>query len=212
MNRIKIDKENWERREIFDFFSYASNPFYMVTFKQDVTNLYRYTKENIISFYYALVYLCTEAINKVEAFSYTVEDGEVYKIDGRNPSFTDLKKGSELFHIVTMEQGKDIREFCREAALKSAAQQNFISMEEEKENLIYFSCAPWIALTALTNERDLNAPDAKDNSSPHIAWGKYEDMDGRKILHISLEINHRFIDGIHIGKFHQVLSELIDEL
>lgn len=47
----------------------------MVTFKQDVTNLYRYAKEKGISFYYALVYLCTEAVNSVEAFSYTVENG-----------------------------------------------------------------------------------------------------------------------------------------
>lgn len=106
MNRTKIDKKNWERREIFDFFSSVSNPFYMVTFKQDVTNLYNYTKNHGISFYYGLVYLCTKAINDVDAFSYVTERDEIFHLKERLPSFTDLKKGSELFHIVTMDEGE----------------------------------------------------------------------------------------------------------
>lgn len=212
MNRVKIDRESWERREIFDFFSGSSDPFYMVTFKQDVTNLYRYVKEKKISFYYALVYLCTEALNSVEAFSYMVEAGQVYKLDKRIPSFTDLKKGKETFHIVTMDNGGDLDGFCRRAAEKSAAQECFISFEDEGENLIYFSCAPWFEMTALTNEKYLDGEGAKDNSIPHIAWGKYADEGERKLLHISVEVNHRFIDGIHIGRFHQKLADLIAAL
>lgn len=172
MNRTKIDKKNWERREIFDFFSSVSNPFYMVTFKQDVTNLYNYAKNHGISFYYGLVYLCTKAINDVDAFSYV----------------------------------------SQRATVKSSNQEEFICYEDEKEDLIYFSCVPWIKMTALTNERDLASPKAKDDVIPHIAWGRYENVDGRKVLHISIEVNHRFIDGIHIGKFHQKLTELIDAL
>ena len=41
MDRI-IDKAAWPRREIFDFFSGISNPFYAVTFRQDVTALRNY--------------------------------------------------------------------------------------------------------------------------------------------------------------------------
>ena len=184
----------------------------MVTFKQDVTNLYRYAKEKGISFYYALVYLCTEAVNSVEAFSYTVENGEIYRLDKRIPSFTDLKKGKETFHIVTMDLGGGLDEFCRRAVEKSAAQKCFICEDEEGEELIYFSCAPWFEMTALTNEKYLDGQGAKDNSIPHIAWGKYADEGGRKILHISVEVNHRFIDGIYIGKFHQNLAGLIEAL
>lgn len=212
MKKIKINRENWERREIFDFFSGSSDPFYMVTFKQDVTNLYRYAKEKGISFYYALVYLCTEAVNSVDAFSYAVENGEVYKLEKRIPSFTDLKKGSEAFHIVTMDSGCCLDDFCRNAAEKSAAQESFICFDEEGEELIYFSCAPWFEMTALTNEKYLDGDGAKDNSIPHIAWGKYSDDGSRKVLHISVEVNHRFIDGIHIGKFHQKLADLIAAL
>ena len=63
-------------------------------------------------------------------------------------------------------------------------------------------------VTGLTNERNLDPDDA----IPRIAWGKYIDIDGRKHLHISLEVNHRFIDGVHIGKFNEALCRLIEAL
>ena len=65
---------------------------------------------------------------------------------------------------------------------------------------------------ALTNERDLTAPGARDDSVPHIAWGKYTEKGGRLTLGISIEVNHRLIDGLHIGRFAEELTRLIDEL
>ena len=47
----KIEKTEWTRREIFDFFSGVSNPFYAVTFRQDVTELRRFCEQHKISFY-----------------------------------------------------------------------------------------------------------------------------------------------------------------
>ena len=88
----KIDTERWERRELYDFFSGMSQPFYSVTFQVDVTELYQYVKQKGLSFYYALVWLCTKAANRVENFRYTVREKDVWLLDERIPSFTDLKK------------------------------------------------------------------------------------------------------------------------
>ena len=203
-----IDMSSCPRKEVFDFFSPMSQPFFSVTFRQDVTNLYRFVKENGISFYYALTYLCTQAINQVEAFCYLLKDGQLYLSEGRSPSFTDLHPGSDQFHIVTMSCGSDIISFCRAAKEQSAAQSVFIDISSEADDLIYISCLPWVELTALTNERDFD----RDDSIPRLAWGKYAEENGRKVLHISIELNHRFTDGIHVGKFHQRLTELIEAL
>ena len=204
----KIDPNTWPRRDIFDFFSKISNPFYSVTFNVDVTEAYAYAKRSGLSFYYALVYLVTRAINSVEAFRYALVDGELVLLDERSPSFTDLKKGSESFHIVTMPCKGDIAEFCFDAKRRSAGQTTFLSTDKEGVDLIYFSCLPWIELTALTNERDFDPDDA----IPRVSWGKFHERDGRKILGMSLELNHRFTDGVHIGKFAEVLEKLISEL
>lgn len=203
-----IDMNTWPRREIYDFFSPISNPFYSVTFTLDVTNLYRYVKERELSFYYALVYLCTRAVNRVEAFLYTIEDGKVRMYDKRQPSFTDLEKGSELFRMVFVPCEGSLDEFCRAAKAKSESQHFFFDPTAETNDLIYFSCLPWMDVTGLTNERNLDPDDA----IPRIAWGKYIDIDGRKQLHISLEINHRLIDGVHLGRFNEELCRLIEAL
>jgi len=90
-----VDRAAWPRRELFDFFSPMSQPFFSVTFRQDVTRLYQFTKENRLSFYHSLVYLCTRAVNGVEAFRYALRGEDLVLFDRRNPSFTDRKPGAE---------------------------------------------------------------------------------------------------------------------
>ncbi|MGN0986080.1 MAG: CatA-like O-acetyltransferase [Candidatus Enterenecus sp.] len=203
-----IDLDHWPRRAQFEHFSSLSDPFYNVTFTQDVTGLYRYVKAHGLSFYYSLVYLATRAVNEVEAFRCDIQDGRVVLLDERAPSFTDLKPGSDAFHIVTMPCRGTMAEFCAEARRRSAEQDCFLNQAAESRSLIYFSCLPWVELTALTNE-GLTDP---DDSIPRIAWGKYRDEGGRKTLGLSLELNHRFVDGVHIGKFAAALTRMINEL
>lgn len=204
----KIDFAQWARKPLFDFFSAMSQPFYSVTLTLDVTQLYRYTHRQSLSFYYSLVYLCTQALNRVEAFRYILREGELYLLESRTPSFTDLHPGAETFHIVTMPCAGSIEDFCRAARKKSMAQTTFLDQSAETDDLIYFSCVPWFDATAITNERDFDPND----SIPRITWGGYFERDGRKELHLSLELNHRFTDGLHIGRFYKELTGLIAAL
>lgn len=204
-----IEYDTWPRRELFEFFSGVSQPFYSVSFRVDVTRLYDYVKPRGLSFYYGLVYLATKALNRVENFRLSIENGVPMLLEERVPSFTDMKKGTDSFYIVTMPRsGEDLDGFCRAAAEKSRMQEAFIDSASETGELIYFSCLPWVDLTALTNERDFD----RDDSVPRVAWGKYIEQDGRKTLGMSLEVNHRLIDGVHIGRFARELERLIGEL
>ncbi len=202
-----VDRASWPRREAFEFFSQMSQPFFSVTFKQDVTRLYQYAKENRISFYDSLVYLCTQAINQVEPFRYAIQGEDLILFDRRVPSFTDLKPGSNQFHIVTLPCEGSVQDFCAAAKAKSAAQTTFLDQEDSLD-LIYFTCLPWVELTALTNERNFDPDDAV----PRIAWGKCTQEGERKVLHISLELNHRFVDGLHVGRFYEELTKLMEAL
>ena len=221
----KVDRTHWERAELFEFFSAVSHPFYSVTFRVDVTNLYRYVKERHLSFYYAMGYLVTDAVNSVKNFRYAIRDGGVWLLDERIPSLTDLKPGSEQFHIVTLPKVGGIAEFCASAQTRSAAQKTLLDQDEENDNLIYISCTPGFDLTGCTNERQpgrhvpvriqfhFNERDFdRDDNSPRITWGRYGEENGRKKLGMSVEVNHRFIDGLHLGKFYEKLQADIDAL
>ena len=125
------------------------------------------------------------------------------------PSFTDLKPGSTLFHIVTLEAGEDLGDFCRRARAQSESQTEFLTAGPwEPDQEVYFTCLPWFPLTALTNERDGNPSD----TIPRVSWGRWEEADGRTVLHLSLELNHRLLDGVHVGQFYTALNEFLTAL
>lgn len=208
----ELDYKNWKRREVYEYFSKISNPFYMTTFKQDVTNLYDYAKSHNLSFYNSMIWACSQAINLTDAFLITMRNGKFFILNQRNPSFTNLKSGDENFFIVTLNHNQNIKEFCKEASELSKNQQNFINEQKESDALIYFSCLPWIELTALTNARDLSCENSLNDNIPRISWGKFIEENGKKKLGISLEVNHRFIDGFHIGQFALNLEKIITNL
>lgn len=203
-----ISFQDWPRRELFDFFSGMPDPFFSVTFPIDVTNVKRYARTHGLSFYYMMVWLCSKAIDQVDAFHYTLRNGALFRLENRWPSFTDMKPGSELFHIVTMPAGDDPEAFCRTAKKKSLAQTAFLNTEVEGDWLFFVSSLPWLPLTSLKNEGTSN----RDDSIPRLAWGQYIEENGRLTVGMSVEVNHRFADGVHVGQFYQALCKLIDNL
>lgn len=203
-----IDRAAWPREEHYRFFEPMSNPIFALTFPVDVTALRGYIKEKHLSFYTSLVFLVTKAMEDTQAFRLRDRKGTIVCHDRLVPSFTDLKPGSELFHIVTLEAGDDLADFCRRAKEKSAAQTCFIDEEKWGDELIYFTCLPWFPITGALNERDNDPCDA----IPRVVWGKWEEKDGRTMLNISLEANHRLVDGVNVGQFYAALHKRIAAL
>ena len=64
----EIDLEAWARKEHYAFFAPMSHPFYSLTFPVDVTALRRRCKQEGLSFYSAMVFGVTKAMEGVEAF------------------------------------------------------------------------------------------------------------------------------------------------
>lgn len=197
-----IDRATWPREGHYRFFAPMSHPFYALTFPVDVTALRGYVKAHGLSFYAALVFLVTKAMEDVEEFRLRDRNGVIVRHDALVPSFTDLRPGSDLFHIVTLEAGDDVEEFCRRAKAASAAQTEFVNDAPWGDRMIYFTCLPWFPLTALTNERDADPSD----TIPRVSWGRWEERDGRTVLNLSLELNHRLLDGVHVGQFYAALN------
>ena len=98
--------------------------------------------------------------------------------------------------------------FCAEAAKRRDSQREFMKAAEEASDLLFISCLPWVEITGLTNPRDFD----QDDSVPRVVWGKYVKKDERVILHIAVEVNHRLIDGVHIGRFAEALTRRIQAL
>ena len=207
LGRRSIDLTTWSRREQYALFSHSANPQYSVAFPLDVTPVYQYGKARNLSFYYAMIWLCTRAANAVPALRTSFDRGEPVLLDRRVPSFIELQKGSDALKIVTMELEPTMDAFCAVAKARSEGQSALFGAEE-RDDALYISCLPWVPFTALTNESSGD----RDDAFPRVAWGKYLEQNGRKVLTVSLEVNHRLVDGYHIGQFYEAFCREIEKL
>lgn len=206
-----VDFSTWPRRAHYNFFKDMSWPFYALTFPVEVTGLRAWAKERELSFYYSMVWAVTRAMENTPSFLYKDRGAEgIVKHGALVPSFTDLTPGSELFHITTVDLGEDMADFARRARALSRAQAEFLNDGPwEPDSLVYFTCLPWFPISALTNERDADPAD----SIPRVSWGKWrEGPGGSLLLDLSLELNHRLLDGADVGKFHAALTAILNAL
>ena len=208
----KIELATWAHKDTYLAYAGMDHPFYTVTFRLDVTGAYQAARRREVSFYYLMVWACTKALNQIEAFRVVKRGEELYLLPQRSPSFTDLRPGEEAYYIVTLPPREDPLDFCQAAQKQSQEQSCFVEEEKEGDDLIYFSCLPWLDLTAFTSARDLSTPAALDDNIPRITWGRYQEEGGRKKLGLCVEANHRFIDGFHIGLFARKLEEILQAL
>ncbi|MHB1483074.1 MAG: CatA-like O-acetyltransferase [Saccharofermentanales bacterium] len=203
-----IDLNDWDRTTLYLFFKRMDFPQYNICTNIDITNFYKKTKEQGISFYYAMVYAAMNALNQVENFKYRIHGDQVVLYDTIHPSFTDMSKGSEMFKMVNVDMKDSITEFVENASKKSKEQTDFISPEEEKrDDMAYITCLPWVTFTQLTHTMSLN----KEDAVPRLSWGKYFDADGKRLLPFSVQAHHSFVDGIHIGRYIDALQKYLDE-
>lgn len=204
-----INFDTWKRKNHYKFFEKVDNPQFNICANIDVTNFLKFVKENKLSFYYSMIYASTYVMNEIQDFRYKIRDGEVIFHDKLKPSFTDMSPGEDLFKIVTLDLGDDIVEFSHNAKKVSSNQKEyFVQTDFEQDELIYFSCIPWISFTSISNEIIMN----KEDSIPRISFGKYFSEGDSILLPYSIQVNHMLLDGVHVGKYMERLQQFINEL
>ena len=114
-----------------------------------------------------------------------------------------------MFRILSLPAGNTIADFSQRTNALNAAQKTLLDPNmESRDDLIYFSCLPWLPVLSLTNERHVDP----DDCIPRVGWGNYQMQNGRLILPICLEVNHKTVDGLHIGRLYEYLQNTIDNL
>lgn len=204
-----IDMDSWPRKDHFALFHSMELPQFNLSFHLDATHFLSYVREQGISFYYAMCFAATQTANEMESFRYRIRKDQVILHDRVHPSFTVLQPGEDLFKIVTMDMGDDLIAFAKEAAERVESQTDFLQTQaEQRDDLIYITCIPWVSFTQITHPTALS----RDDSIPRISWGKYFQQDGKVLLPFSVQANHSLMDGSHAGRYAEKLQCYMDQL
>ena len=200
----------WKRKEHFEFFYRMDYPQYNICMNLDITNFLKFVKKNNISFYYAFIFAATYVVNNNIDFRYRIKDGKVVLHDLIHPSFTDMTKNDELFKMVTVEMKNNIIEFSEYAKKESENQKDYFCFDKlvGRDDLIYYTCIPWISFTHLSHTITIN----RNDSVPKISWGKYFFDKEKILLPFSVQVHHALMDGMQVGKYVNELQEYLDSL
>ncbi len=202
MKEININE--WERKSHYEFFSRMDYPHFNICFDISITGFLAYTKAKDLSFYYSMIYLATLSANQIEAFRYRKRNDKIVLHEKIHPSFTDMNRGEELFRIVTVPFEENLENFVLNAKEKSISQKEYFIQNDfsGRDDFIYITSIPWISFTHISHTI---SPDRND-SVPRISWGRYYNSGKEVMLPFSVQVNHCFADGIHVGKYKDILE------
>ncbi|MGN7986565.1 CatA-like O-acetyltransferase [Pedobacter sp. 22226] len=204
----KIDINTWIRKDHFKFFSAFEEPFFGVTVDVDCTATYEEAKENNISFFLLYLHKSLVAVNSVEPFSYRIIDGEVWKYDKVNAAAT-INRPNGTFGFGYMDFCEDFETFKTEAhkEIEKVQATTGLIPSSSGENVIHYSALPWLNFTSLSHARNYSHQD----SCPKISFGKVREENGRKIMPVSIHVNHALMDGYHVAQFVDAYQDLLNK-
>lgn len=202
-----IDESKWERAMHCMIFRNCCEPMFCVTFEVDITHFLDKIRKNGLSFTLAMVYAVCKCGNDIENFRYRFLDGKVVLYDRIDTSFTYLNKETELFKVVSVPMVDGLKEYVK-LAEKTAHEQREYFTAPPANNIFQCSAIPWVTYTHISHTISGN----KENASPLFDWGKYYEKDGRFLMPLSVQAHHSFVDGLHIGRFAEIIQRFLNEL
>ena len=202
-----IDVETWPRKDAYRLFSRGYLPYFSVTTPLDVTELRRFTKKEGLSFYRAMVYIVSRAMNELEPFRLRIRKDGIAVCETVSPSYTTAGRDG-AFGISDVEYlpGETMADFCRRALEKEAGQrEQMVVQDDVRDDLIFISSVPWFVTTSVLQEQ----PTDPDDSFPRVLWDRIHEEKGRLLVNFTVQLNHRLLDGSHVRDLLLRMEELM---
>lgn len=205
-----IDIATWDRREHFAFFRRVDLPFYNVNANVDATGLKAWAGKEGVSLTSLLLHATMRAVNRVDNFRYRLRGETVVLHERVHPCFSHMRPGEELFRMSRVDFVDDPREFAASvrAAVESSSSWFDLESIAGRDDLVFLSPMPWFSFTGVDHTLSLRREDA----IPRITWGRIFEDRGRELLPFNVQVNHVFVDGLHVARLLEGLGSGIREL
>jgi chloramphenicol O-acetyltransferase type A len=205
----KLDIDSWPRKTTYEFFKDYEDPFFNFAAAIDVSAIYRFCKENALSFSLTALHSTLIAANEIREFRIRLMDGELVVFDRIHATQTILND-DETFSFAYFEMQDDVYEFNRSgrAAMEKYKALKTFDVESDRKDLIYYSVIPWVSFTSFKHASRLD----KTQTVPRIVFGKMFEQGDRRLMPLSVEANHTIMDGFHVGKFFNRFQEIVNSL
>jgi len=203
----KLDLDKWPRKQHFEFFNQFEEPYFGVTVNVDVTLAFEHAKAAGVSLFIYYLYQSLGAANMIEPFRYRVEDGEVMVYDAVHASAT-INRPNGTFGFSYINYDESFHAFLEGAEQEISRVQSTSDLmpSASGQNVIHYSTLPWINFTGISHARMFSYKE----SVPKISFGRITDVEGQKIMAMSVHVHHALMDGVHVGQYIQRFQDLLN--
>lgn len=205
----RIDYQNWDRREIFEY--YRGTCMY-VTMHLDITAFHTQVRQAGLRFYPAIIHRIATVINSHADYRHGLDnEAHVGIWETVHPLYTVPRKDDpRLFSMAVTPYQESFPLFY----------QSFLESYEKAEACGRLFADPTIPPNVMGISAMSNLPfssfafgDAqpKPDLIPFVVLGKYTQESGRTILPICGEFAHALNDGYHIEAFFRLLGQVLQQ-
>lgn len=207
-----LDLNSYYRKGVYDHFTKDCKCSTSITARVDVTALYDYSKAKGTKFYINFLYLLTKVLNSRDdykmVYRYQTQDLLVYnKI---NPIHYVFHKDTETCTPVYSEYFENYELFYKNITsdIEKVKQNRAYNLQYDAHpNWFDASYISWLSYDSL----NLELPDGYFHFLPIINWGRFRIENDRKMMPLTIRLNHAVADGYHISKVYLLLDEAIKE-
>jgi chloramphenicol O-acetyltransferase type A len=205
-----IDIDTWDRKEYFNQYVGTDFPYINVGANLDITNLLAFCRKRDLPSYLTMVFCAHHVALQIKNFKYRIKDGRPILNEIIHASFTHLPRGRDLFVNVTPEFTDEMLGFLKNAREAIVRQGTDLGLRflRGRFDVIGYSAIPWIQYTHFIRSIAKMGVD----SNPKVTWGKYFKQEDRVLMPFSVQVHHGLMDGLHVGRYFEMLQRHIDEL
>lgn len=185
------------------------NPNWSVTVELDCTRVYLAAKRTRTSFFLLCLHASLKAANEVEAFRYRISDIDQVVIHDVVNASTTVDRANGTFGFGYIDYAESFAEFEEQGRVELENVRNGTGLVDSngRNNLIYYSALPWLNFSSLTHASNGD----ERNGIPKITFGKLLEEKKKRVMPVSIQVNHALVDGLHVGKFVQRFQEILDD-
>ncbi|MBT8273694.1 MAG: chloramphenicol acetyltransferase, partial [Bacteroidia bacterium] len=173
------------------------DPYWAVVIPFDLTKAYEKSKQEERSFFSIYLHACMKAINEVENFKYRIIDDKIVIYDVIHASATILR-ANNTFACSYIEYDNELEVFERNLMKEKQRIENSNALFPPNEGIdcIYCSAMPWFNFTGHKEPFS-----GAKMSVPMLAFSALEQVGGKRMMNVSISVNHALVDGYHMGLF-----------
>ncbi len=211
MNYRIIDIETYYRKGVFRHFSEDCKCSVSMTARIDVTELIHYSKRTQTKFYLNFLYILSKVMNSRDDYKmgYLWQTQTLICYDIIHPTQYVFHEDTETCTPVYSEYNENYDVFYTNALrdLNNAKETREYMLDMANHpNWFDASCIPWLSYDSM----NIELPDGYLFFAPIINWGKYREENGKRMMPVSVRLNHAIADGYLVANVFRLLQNEIE--